>query len=272
MFRNLYYILISGRVNTSIVPAIIVFIILFSHNTTFFLSLSYGLIYLLVTMYGFIINDILDYKKDKLANRNKPISQDKLSKKTALIYLFSILCIIFVIEYILGTQKSLIIISFTILLLTLYSFLSKNIPLFKGVVTGVLTITPLYYANSILTLNYNLWIYGFILFYVFSRELYLDAQDYNGDKLSKLKTIPYYLGVEKSKIIGLFLMSCSSISIIAFGIISYPFSLLINIVSIFALIIIFLAVYTSFYNEEKSIFLTKLNMIFLIIPLFGVSI
>lgn len=271
MISLLKYLLLTSRLSTSSISGLTVFfMLLLSNKVSYQHSFYFGVVFLFVTMFGFIVNDIFDYKKDKLAHRDKPIAQDKLKRSHAILFSFILALLSLIIEYLIGNSISFTVVSFTIILLTIYSILSLKLPVFKGLITGLLCIMPILYVATIINTDFHHIVYFIVLLYIFGRELYMDAQDFNGDNLSKLKTIPFYLGIEKSKFLGLFIMLFASIILITYSFYTYDF--LFILLSFISSLIMILSIFISYINEKKAISLTKLSMFFAIIPLFGIAI
>lgn len=269
MNKNIYNILITSRPTTSIITFLTVFIMLIQDNS-FLLSFNGGLIFLFITAYGFIINDIMDYKKDTVAKRKRPIAQNQLSRKSAMYFSIILVSSLLIFEYLLrGYNLSFYIVLGTILLLTIYSFVSLYIPILKGFITGILCITPILYVSTIIQIDFHYAIYFIILLYIFGRELYMDAQDYAGDILSNLKTIPYYIGVIQSKYIGLAIMLLASSILLIYNL--YTHNPLLFLLSISAFLVMLLSIFISFKDEDKAISLTKISMLLAIIPLFSIA-
>jgi len=264
-------IFLTARLSTSSVAGLLVTIILiYSEKINFVETILFGIIFSLITMFGFVINDILDYKKDRMACRKRPIAQDKISRKSSLFFSSILVVIIFSLEYLLGNNKSTIIVILTIALLTFYSLFSQKLPILKGVITGILCFTPLLYASSIIDVDFNFITYFIVMLFIFGRELYMDAQDYKGDKLSNLKTIPYYLGIVKCKFIGFTAMLLSLLILVYFSYLLQNTT--ITILSLLGLLVMLASIAISFKDEEKAISLTKLSILLAVIPLFSLAI
>lgn len=272
MIQNLKNLLITVRLFTSSIAGITVFIMLcYSHKNISIDFFLHGMVFFLVTAYGFVINDIFDYKKDKLAKRKRPIAQDKLNRKTATSFALMIILLTILLEFLLkDSAASFLVVQTTLLLLTIYSLLSFNFPLLKGFITGILSITPLIYVSTIINIHFNYVVYLIVLFYIFGRELFMDAQDYKGDILSNLKTIPYYLGIQNSKLLGILLMLLGSIILVIMNL--NTFETIGSFLSILSLFIMFISLFSFHKNEEKALNLTKISMLFSIIPIFNIAI
>ncbi len=257
ILREFKHIWLTSRPTTSLVPGITVFAILFlSESNSIFNSLLNCVVYIFITMFGFIINDIFDYKKDKLADRDRPIAKDLLPRNVAIRYAILILIFPIYIIYIQGISSLTLIAGGTIILLMAYSWLSKTYPLFKGLLTSLLCMSPIIYASTMseLTISYSVYISLFI--FIFGRELFMDAQDLNGDMKSHLKTLPMYFGVDKSKFIAWTFMYFAS------------FLLLFKTHSELSFFIVAIAcinmIYAFFYStndENTAMDITKISMI-----------
>lgn len=267
--KILYYCILTSRLSTSFIAGFVVFMILFNYNNLFIISVIHGLIFTLVTMYGFTINDIIDYNKDRIAKKTRPIAENKLSKLSAFIFLSFLLIIIFSLELVFGNINSHAIITFTILLLTIYSYISKYFPILKGIITSILCLSPMLYSNSITHLTTSSIVYFLVFSFIFGRELYMDAQDLKGDLLSNLKTLPYYLGEKFSKKISFIIMILSLMILLIYSILF--FNIINIIISFMAFISCLYAFVISFKNEDKAIFSTKITMLLSIISIFYIA-
>ncbi|NOR45703.1 MAG: hypothetical protein GQ534_08980 [Candidatus Delongbacteria bacterium] len=201
----------TTRLQTSIIPGIAVFLIAyFSADIYLFESLLGGLIFTLITMFGFLVNDILDYKKDKIAGIDRPIAKGLLDPVHAMFYALLISIVIIVLSHYSGNSIANNIVLGTLFTLICYSYISKFIPLIKGMVTALLCVSPIAYASSIADyrLAHILYFATFIL--IFGREIMKDGIDYEGDSKSGIKTLPAYLGVKGSKLFGWMIMLVGS--------------------------------------------------------------
>jgi 4-hydroxybenzoate polyprenyltransferase len=148
----------------------------------------------LVTMSGFLLNDIFDYEKDKIGGRNRPICNDRLSRKIAgtTAILFSTLSIVFGLAS--GNDvavHTIVAINFGVLA---YSKFSKLLPWAKGLYTAILCCTPILLTYIGLDQRIDLPLLSVLFIFCFSRELLMDATEISSDMKSQIKTLAFHLG------------------------------------------------------------------------------
>lgn len=201
------------RIETSIIPGIAVFSLGYiSHGLSMFSAVVGGIIFTLITMFGFLVNDIFDYYKDKLAGVDRPIAKDQLSSINAILYALVLSILVIGISVFVDNEDSFLIVSSTLFVLIMYSHISKYAPIAKGFVTALLCLSPIAYSSSISDASASYLLYVFIFIFIFGRELVMDGMDYLGDAKSGLKTLPAYIGISKSKQYGWLLMFISSLA------------------------------------------------------------
>ncbi len=157
----------------------------------------------LVTMFGFVLNDILDYSKDKGAGVQRPIALGQLSRRTAL--LFSILLVAtacFCALLIRGAPVLLL----TAIALVLYTPLARRIPKLKGAYVAALSLLPLLYGATITHCNISGAAYAMDALFVFGREVLMDADELAGDQLAGMHTVAASLGSSSARRLGMILM------------------------------------------------------------------
>ena len=188
------------------------------------LALSGHLLYLfifdtiLIAAGGYIINDIFDYKTDKVNKPEKTYISKEISLKNAILYYFLILSLGFVISiYIAIVTDNIPLLSLYPLacgLLYVYSKKLKNtilkgnivVSAFVSFVPGVILIAErdLIFEKSIPDFQ-NLVIQLFVYYLVFSfsvnliREIVKDIEDESGDRLQGYITLPIKYGIDSAK-------------------------------------------------------------------------
>ena len=162
---------------------------------------------------GFIFNDIIDRKIDKVNKPDKYIIDRTISLNLAIRY--------FVFITILVIGISIYIISFIFkewiffctgvyILSIIYSLYLKKLPLIGNVVIAALAsfipIILLFSTKQCLTLisdnKITILIYLYAIFpfsIIIPREISLDMEDIEGDKVGHCKTIPILIGIKKTK-------------------------------------------------------------------------
>ncbi len=175
----------------------------------------------LISVGGYLVNDLFDIEVDKV---NKPEKKLPFSKPVLwLIYIgVNVLAIIIVL---LISENSLteIILLGTIILLFLYSFAFQKLPLIGNILVAVLAgVLPVLYlvfdsitvdfSNAVMLSDYgvnlNLQLTSVIFLYfsigfgiTLLREFVKDIEDLKGDKLSNYKTLPVLASIRMSKIL-----------------------------------------------------------------------
>jgi len=166
---------------------------------------------LLITMAGFVINDIFDVQKDKIAGVMRPISSGNLGVCTALYYSVALLFAALLIELLLGTLATTSIIAATSIGVVVYSPMARLLPLAKGLFTAMLSCSPLIYGGYLIGISPTIWLLLLGSAYVIGREVLLDAKDCDGDRRAGVSTIAVLVGPQPSFICAFFLMFLAAI-------------------------------------------------------------
>lgn len=182
-----------------------------------------------ITASGYVINDYLDIKIDKLNKPEKLIVTKEISKKNTLIFYWVIFAVGFIISLVIAIHINKIhyIILYLLSFLFLYfysSYLKRKllvgnvfVSAFSSFVLGIILLFEYPGLQKLKLVNsedYIISIDIFIGFMIFSffvslyREIVKDIEDAKGDKIANANTIPIFFGVEVSKTI------CGMISII----------------------------------------------------------
>lgn len=211
----------------------------------------------LVTMCGFIFNDIFDRDKDQLASVRKPIADGRLSVNAAYGYCYAFLFGAFTLELMGGGgRESLLVLAFTAAGVLLYSPTSRLFPLSKGFFTGLLTLAPFFYGASLYGVAVPKHAALSCLCFVTMREVLMDTAEVDGDLRSGIRTIGFYLGQSYGRIIAWLGMVASLVA--CYSIENSPISERLILASIVALLG---ALIYSFQNEERAIYATRVPML-----------
>ncbi len=162
-----------------------------------------------LTMFGFIINDVHDRHKDRLAFRlDKPIASGCLSVSAG----NAAALIAFGTSIGLSSYfglASMGVVAITSLLLFGYSRFAQRVPLLKGAYTAVLTLSPAVWGWAATGhLAPFVTLLGIFLF-MFGREVLLDVHDMEADRKSGLETIPLVYGAKAARNLAWGLMFCT---------------------------------------------------------------
>nr|VFK65074.1 MAG: 4-hydroxybenzoate polyprenyltransferase [Candidatus Kentron sp. UNK]VFK71368.1 MAG: 4-hydroxybenzoate polyprenyltransferase [Candidatus Kentron sp. UNK] len=252
------YFVISGRPDTAFIVGIfswLVIILNSSYHPVFAAFRVFPIV--LVTMLGFILNDIFDLEKDRFSEKDRPIVSGKLEvlfAKKGVVYLCG-LAIIWESVYL--NISSFVVVFLALLGVFLYSPFSHKAPLFKGLWTSVLTCTPMFFSESVLQINVPSYLYGLLIVFVIGREWLMDVKDYEGDVHFGLKTIPYYLGMKRSIRISSTLMVGSLLFLLFSDI-----GMAAKIFATFGLLSLIYSIRIFSVYMEKSFSVSRLSLLF----------
>ncbi len=205
-------VLKTSRPITATVAGLAAFLILRSNNTySLWWSLIHSIPFVLVTMAGFIVNDVYDYEKDSRANVERPIAMGQLDRIRALYYALAIAAVAIGLSLFTPSYLGRAALLTTLVAVLLYSPLSRHVPIIKGAITAGLCLAPVIYASYLTTLQVPLFVYSSIAIFILGRELLLDTKDVERDLASGIKTIVAYLGTNLSRFVAWLLMFLGSV-------------------------------------------------------------
>ena len=211
MWRDLrHFIQISRPINVTIsFVAFIVACFLATRDLEFVYSLSFwgtALTIVVIAATGYWINDVYDFRIDRINNPDKAIVNAMLSTKKVLTAYFVINLLIlgfsFLVIGIYGGRPQITFINFlSVLLLYVYASYLK-----RTGVAGNLTISFLialvlilaYYLTHKLNMAL-IWSIIFAFEITLIREITKDVEDIKGDLAFKLKTLPIQIGIKATK-------------------------------------------------------------------------
>lgn len=229
--------------------------LLVSTNIGITLAFIFGFPITLVTMLGFVINDIMDYEKDCLAGTQKPIATGSISIKEATTVGIIILFLLSSTELLIGNYYSHIVLSITFAGVVAYSLIAKWLPWAKGIVTALLCMSPFFYYSAISGHNVSVTILGCLFVFIAGRELLMDSIELLGDLKASVRTLPYYLGKRKSRTLSWLAMFIASICLcILMTGISFTLSAV-------AIAVLALSLYISLNNENHAVLFTRVSML-----------
>jgi 4-hydroxybenzoate polyprenyltransferase len=163
-----------------------------------------GAVILLITMFGFVENDISDRYKDRQGQRG-----DKLlvsggvgvgeAKGVALV----LASCSWVLGYFAFGTGALAFLTVLAIALSVYSAFSHRLPLFKGLYTACLCMSPAWFVNIVAgTEVISPYVVAFGIVFFVGRELAIDSKDAAADRLAGMKTLAVVLGPRLSTICG----------------------------------------------------------------------
>lgn len=236
-----------------------------------------------ITIFGNIINDILDVEIDLINKPNRIIVGKYISKKKALklSYLFAFLGTTtgIIISYLIDKLNYSLIFIFTTLLLYFYSKYLKKIALVGNLVVSLLIALSIYLVflfsespNDSLrnTFTFQFFnIFAFFAFYInFIREILKDVEDIDGDYNQKLKTLPILIGRKRTQK-TIFALTFILLILISFFIVSFSVSLIFRLYTLFLIILPLIYFLYQIINVKSKKELHQLSTLLKIIMFFG---
>lgn len=222
---------------------------------------------------GNIINDIFDIEIDRINRPNRPLPSGLISiKKAKVIYFFFLFASLLLSLFI--NYTALIIVIFANVVVFVYSFRFKKIPLLGNFVVAFITGLAFIYGGVAV----NNWIdalfpalFAFLINFI--REIVKDIEDIEGDTMKQVFTFPARYGNNSSlKLINLLTLSLIIAVIIPYltGYYNQIFiiSLLISVIPLLFYFIYSLNKDLSKKNLGRMSFILKLNMIFGLIAIY----
>jgi len=190
-------LVISGRPQTSLLAMLITAAMITIHDSISVLgALLQSLPIFLITMAGFLLNDVFDRKKDKLGGVMRPICQGLVSIPTAIFTSLILFCCAILLSGLCGSRMCLLATTCIFLGVVVYSPFSHRFSAFKGAFTSILACSPFAYASVFTGVSLSLRGYFLVAMFIFGRELLLDIKDREVDRRFGMRTLPHILGVD----------------------------------------------------------------------------
>jgi 4-hydroxybenzoate polyprenyltransferase len=168
-------------------------------------------------MFGFVLNDVLDYEKDLAAGVLRPICAGELSRHAALAFGSLLLVFACFIAWVIGPGAPLLVL--TAVALIAYTPSARRIPLVKGAYVAALCLTPLAYGAVISRTRVPGVTYALDAAFVWGREILMDADEMAGDQLAGMSTMAVILGASFARRLAILLMviSLTCLNVVARG-------------------------------------------------------
>ena len=147
-----------------------------------------------VTMFGFVVNDVLDYEKDRAAGVQRPIATGALGRGAALIYGGVLLVVAAVLERAVGAGGGVLAVAAVAVLV--YTPTARSVPMVKGLYVAGLCVLPLLYGAVIAGGRASWGTYAVLVGFVTAREMLMDAHEVAGDRRAGMRTIAAVMGPE----------------------------------------------------------------------------
>lgn len=232
------------RINTALIIGISVFLPWFFLTDDLNQAFIKALPFVFASMGAFATNDAHDVAKDKISKSHRPLPRGIVRVKNALL-VGRLMISIAVVLALLASDTFYELTAYCIALLGCagYNYLLKKQPLFKTIVTAIVSTTPL----MIVVFELKPWHpYVFLLLasilFISARELLMDIRDAEADKQYGMTTLPILIGKKKTTLLSITLYFLSVVFILPIIIFDYSpirLSLLITI-SIFIIICLLL--------------------------------
>ena len=166
---------------------------------------------------GFAINDYYDLPKDCINKPYRAIPSGKISSRAALWFGVALIVSSCLVSFLVFRSKLQLILYFiSIVGVGLYNLVVKYLSLSKTFLTAAISVLPILYVTT--TLSYPP-IYLLVplagVFFLLGRELLMDVRDINGDRVSRMKTLPMLIGSRTTATAAfLLLVLCGGILVI----------------------------------------------------------
>ncbi|MGD0778410.1 MAG: UbiA family prenyltransferase [Candidatus Solibacter sp.] len=166
-----------------------------------------------LAMFGFAVNDILDYDKDRAAEVQRPVAAGALSRRSAAWLAAALLLCAGLLSAIVGAGGT--VLAATAAALLLYSPVAQRYPLAKDASVAGLCCLPLCYGAQVGDRHFPWFSYAVLAGFVLGREIFMDADELQGDAKAGIRTIASILGGRGTARIGTTLMLASAVALVA---------------------------------------------------------
>jgi geranylgeranylglycerol-phosphate geranylgeranyltransferase len=165
-----------------------------------------------LAMFGFAVNDILDYYKDRAAGVQRPVAAGTLSRRSAAWLAAVLLLCAGLFSAFAGSSG--IVLALTGAGLLLYSPMAQRYPLAKDAFVAGLCCLPLYFGAQVGDRHFPWFSYVVLACFVLGREVLMDADELQGDTRAGVRTIAAILGGRQTARIGETFMLASAVVLI----------------------------------------------------------
>jgi len=210
-FKKLTAIIKITRPSNVFITFLTIFasVLVFSNGDEKLLKFSIigGIVGALIDAGGNIINDFFDVEIDKINKPKRPIPSGLISRKLALYLYILTTSLGIILSNFLGLLPFLISLSSSVLIF-LYSFRLKRLPLFGNFIVAFLTGLAFIFAGSIAkNIKEAIIPMVFALLINLAREIIKDIEDIEGDMKAGLNTFPIKAGIKKSIMLSSFILA-----------------------------------------------------------------
>lgn len=211
-----------------------------------------------VTMFGFVINDIYDLKKDRLGLRSdKHLVSGDVTVSQAKLFAFGLLLLTWATAWHSFGHSALTYVVTLCIALTVYSPFTRAAPLFKGLYTATLCATPLIFVNFSLGENViPIYLIFFTVVFFAGRELVIDSGEIDADRRAGLRTLAVVIGRKRGLQIGWLVM------LSGFAVLAIESDSVGQLMAICGLLILVGLGFVALYDARMAIRLTRLPLLF----------
>lgn len=192
--------LVAGTLSASVVAV--------SQGVFSWVWLAAGTAMTLLAMFGFVVNDVVDRDKDAKAGVRRPVATGEITRRIALLFAGGLLLAAFLVSPARGAADG--VLAATSLGLLAYSPLALRFPAGKGVYVALLCCLPLLYGSVIAGVQRSWLVYAALSVFIAGREIWMDADEMEGDLRAGVKTIAAWIGQERTRRTGIALMLVSA--------------------------------------------------------------
>ena len=163
------------------------------------------------TMFGFVLNDVLDFRKDAAAGVRRPIARGLVSRRAALVFAVVLLLVAGGLAAMIGEGRGVLLM--TALALVLYTPVARGVPVLKGMYVALLCLAPLYYGAVVAQARVPGAVYAVDALFIFGREMLMDADEVAGDRMAGMRTIAAVAGARVARGAGAVIMVLALVSL-----------------------------------------------------------
>ena len=210
---------------------------------------------------GNVINDYFDFESDQINKPERPLPSGEIGKKDT-IYFWAFLNVVGISSALFVSTPYLMIALINIFIATLYSWKLQYLPVVGNIADTFLAAVT-YPAGGLITLSFLevfnsplMILFAIVFFGNWSREVFKDIEDMEGDKKTGSRSLPILIGKEKS------MWFARSLLILPALLLFYPY--FIGMFGFYYLLMVligeFLIIYSMINDEKKSQRALKITM------------
>jgi 4-hydroxybenzoate polyprenyltransferase len=192
---------------SSLVPGTLSCAVVFAKAGPSWRGILAGLAMCTLTAFGFQVNDVLDFHKDRAAGVKRPIATGIVSRSAATLFALALLVATFALSAWVGSGGKVLALS--ALALVLYTPSARKLPLIKGLYVAGLCMAPLYYGSVVAAAQYAWHPYLLLAIFIVGREALMDSHEMRGDQSAGMVTVAVLFGETRTKWAGIWAMALS---------------------------------------------------------------